>query len=195
MLLPYLAFLFSHLFHLITAAPAGPAAGHSMLSALLQGGPAIAADRNITTFYQNLLRRPLSGFIRGKRPGSDKYYPELTDGLYHVHFLKYGRDIDSGDGTDVLAKAAQEVDEWMKVARLKSKTPVESEHSWRSGPTSLTITPANDGYLLEDLEYYIRLMTAFHRKYNLFWEWEADLLWTGGMHPMRPRGRANLRGI
>ncbi|KAL8984052.1 MAG: hypothetical protein Q9177_004805 [Variospora cf. flavescens] len=196
MLLPYLAFLLvSHLFHLITAAPAGPAAGHSTDSGLLEGGPAIAVDRNITTFYRNLLRRPLRGVIRGKRPGGDKFYPELTDGKYHLRLFNYGRDIDSREGTDVLAKAAQEVDEWINVARQKGITPVESEHSWRSGPISLTITPANDGYTLDDLKYYIGLMTAFHRKYDLFWEWEAELLWTGGMGALRPRGRANLRGI
>ncbi|KAL8650771.1 MAG: hypothetical protein Q9210_003629 [Variospora velana] len=196
MLLPYLAFLlFSHPFHLITAAPAGPAAGHSTDGTLLQGGPAIAADGNLTTFYQNLLLRPLSGIIRGKRPRGAKVYPKYSSGQEHLRFHDYGRDIDERDGTDVLAKAAQEVDEWISVARKHSYTPVEAEHSWRSGPISLTITPTTNGYLLGDLKYYIALITAFHGQYGLFWEWDAQIFGTGNWGAFTLRGKAKLRGI
>ncbi|KAI4086798.1 MAG: hypothetical protein LQ348_003145 [Seirophora lacunosa] len=198
LLLPCLAFLLLPLFHHTTAIPLGPA-GRFSVSSLLPGGPATTADGNLTPFYRNLplLRdAPLLNATSGKRPRTSKIYPELGAGHYHLRFHDYGKDIEFQYGADVLAKASQEVDEWITVARKHSYTPVEAEHFWRSGPVTLTLSPAKGGYILADLKYFIALINAFHGNYGVFWEWDGEMFGTGGgSGAFTLMGRAKLKSL
>ncbi|KAL9014185.1 MAG: hypothetical protein Q9173_001148 [Seirophora scorigena] len=200
LLLPCLACLLLPLFHHTTAIPLGPA-GRFFDGSLLPGGPATTADGNLTPFYRNLpllLDDPSLNATHGKRPRSNKIYPELGAGHYHLRFHDYGKDIEYQYGVDVLARAAQEVEEWITITRKHSYTPVEAEHFWRSGPVTLTLGPTKVGYVLGDLKNFIALINAFHGNYGVFWEWEGDMFstgGTGGLGGFNRMGKAKLKSL
>lgn len=150
---------------------------------------------NLSTIHPILLFDHDPHLTLNGRPHLNKVYPALDKGGHHVRFHDYGKDIPSdSECASVFYKAAHEVDDWISVARKHTYTPVEGEHSWRSGSIELTVGPNADGYLLGDLKFYLALMTAFHTKYDAFWEWEGQLIDNSGTFGfLNVVGKASLK--
>ncbi|KAI4138350.1 MAG: hypothetical protein L6R39_006831 [Caloplaca ligustica] len=182
MFLSFLAFVLFQLYRHTTALPAGPP-GQNTDGTLILPNP---ADGNLSTIYTTLVflnntvdnsSHVTLGAPSPRRPRGSKVYPEgRGSGKYWIRFYDYGRDVSEQDGVNVLHKAAHEVDDWILAAKKHSYTPVEQEHSWRSGSVELSVKPNSSGYILGDLKSYLALITAFHGKYGMFWEWEAQLV-------------------
>ncbi len=56
-----------------------------------------------------------------------------------------------------------------------------SVHMWTQGSTRLKISKPNwmASYTLGDLKNYLEIMVAFHAKYEVYWEWHAQLITRG----------------
>ncbi len=118
----------------------------------------------------------------GKRPGGDRLFPPENDpAKWHILFSRYGKDIRKDEGALLLAKALSQVEDWIRAARQRAETPVEVEHTWTQGPTRLKISKPNwmASYTLGDLKNYLEIMVAFHAKYEVYWEWHAQLITRG----------------
>ncbi|KAL8918959.1 MAG: hypothetical protein Q9208_007069 [Pyrenodesmia sp. 3 TL-2023] len=136
---------------------------------------------NLSTVHPIVVHENDPHLTLNSRPHLNKIYPVLNKGDHYARFRKYGKDIPSdSDAASVFYMAAHEVDDWISVARKHTYTPIEREYSWRSGSIELTVGPTTNGYLLGDLKYYLPLMTAFHTKYDAFWEWEGQLIDNSG---------------
>ncbi|KAL8776996.1 MAG: hypothetical protein Q9213_008048 [Squamulea squamosa] len=72
----------------------------------------------------------------GKRPGENLVWPAGHAGEYHIRFNHYKNPIDYQDGQGVLLKALNDIDEWLKVSKKGSYTPVDAEH--HTSPPALT---------------------------------------------------------
>ncbi|KAL8894488.1 MAG: hypothetical protein Q9207_008491 [Kuettlingeria erythrocarpa] len=118
----------------------------------------------------------------GKRPGGDRLFPpESEPAKWHILFKRYGKDIRKDEGAVLLAKALSQVEDWIRAARKHADTPVEVEHVWTQGSTRLKISKPNwlASYTLGDLKKYLDIMVAFHAKYQVYWEWHAQLIARG----------------
>ncbi|KAI4121538.1 MAG: hypothetical protein LQ338_006307 [Usnochroma carphineum] len=119
-----------------------------------------------------------------KRPKSGIIWPEGR-GRYYIGFTHYGRDIQWEDGVALLRRAESIIDGWINAVPNHASTRVETEHSpspqltlhsWTAGRLVLTMKPKSSGFNLGEMKNYVTVMQSFHARYQIFWEWDAQLL-------------------
>ncbi|KAL8728810.1 MAG: hypothetical protein Q9181_005214 [Wetmoreana brouardii] len=175
------------------AVPAGPPGGN--------GGHTITLlDPSNTNLTEPLIfnepvntTNVVSGSRLGSRPSENVIWPESHSGHYFIKFNDYKRQIDYGLGNALILQANNDVDDWIKVSKSGSYTPVEEPHTWELGGVRLT-TKKGD-YLLGDLSKYLNLMATFMRHYNECWEWNAKLIRRSTFGFLTSRGDAKLEII
>ncbi|KAL8863099.1 MAG: hypothetical protein Q9178_000473 [Gyalolechia marmorata] len=122
-------------YHLITYASALPtnsiaSNADQELSIQVEG-----ADSNQTRPVGLLLPSAnLTAF--GARPRENLIWPEGHSGTYHIRFNHYKDRVVHADGQAVILKALDDIDQWLKISKKGSYTPIDDEH--QTSPPALS---------------------------------------------------------